>query len=78
MKKSEFPEYRNWVLVNYMLGTGNRAGTILNIKIEDVDFDISNIILKKLKGRKQYYIPISRSLEQILKEYLTYRQGGKT
>jgi len=75
MKKASFSEYRNWVLVNYMLATGNRAGTIINIKIEDVDFNSGNIILKKLKGRKQYYIPISRALEQILKEYLVYRKG---
>ena len=65
IKKCGFPEYRNWVLVNYMLGTGNRAGTIINIKIEDVDFNSGNIILKKLKSRKQYYIPISKSLEQV-------------
>jgi integrase/recombinase XerD len=75
MKKSDFPEYRNWVIVNYMLGTGNRAGTILNIKIEDLDFESGNIILKKLKGRKQYYIPISKSLAQILREYVIYRKG---
>jgi len=75
MKKSEFTDYRNWVLVNYILGTGNRAGTIINIKIGDVDFDSGNIILKVLKGRKQYYIPISKSLAAILREYLSYREG---
>jgi len=75
MKKSDFTEYRNWVLINYMIGTGNRAGTIINVKIEDVDFTSGNIILKKLKGRKQYYIPISKSLEQVLAEYLIYRKG---
>jgi len=55
-----------------MLGTGNRAGTIINIKIEDIDFNSGNIILKKLKSRKQYYIPISQELEQALKEYIVY------
>jgi len=75
MKTSSFSEYRNWVLVNYMLGTGNRAGTIINIKNEDVDFESSNIILKKLKGRKQYSIPISKSLEDVLREYTLYRKG---
>ena len=78
IKKSDFPEYRNWVIINYILGTGNRAGTVINIKIEDLDFDSGNIILKKLKGRKQYYIPISKSLEQILIEYLMYRKGEPT
>jgi len=76
IKKCDFSEYRNWVIVNYMLGTGNRAGTIINIKIEDVDFNSGNIILKKLKSRKQYYIPVSKSLEQVLKEYLIYRKGN--
>ena len=37
MKKSDFPEYRNWVLVNYMLGTGNRAGTMRRcIRLKDM------------------------------------------
>jgi len=75
MKKSDFPDYRNWVIINHMLGTGNRAGTIVNMKIGDVDFNSSTIILKKLKSRKQYYIPISRAFEQVLKEYLIYRKG---
>jgi len=37
IKKCSFAEYRNWVLINFMLGTGNRVGTIVNIKLEDVD-----------------------------------------
>jgi len=75
IKTARFSEYRNWVLVNYMLGTGNRAGTIVAIKIEDVDFDSGTIILKKLKARKQYVIPLSRSLANILQDYLIYRKG---
>jgi len=75
IKKCSFAEYRNWVLINYMLGTGNRVGTIVNIKIEDVDLHSGTIVLKKLKGRKQYVIPLSRSLAQILQEYMNYRKG---
>jgi len=67
MKQADFCEYRNWTLVNYMLATGNRAGTIVHVKIEDVDFNSGNIILRVLKGRKQYYIPLSRSLAAVLK-----------
>lgn len=75
MKSATFAEYRNWVIINYMLGTGNRAGTIVEVKIEDLDFDSNTIILKRLKGRKQYVIPVSRSLAAILREYLSYRKG---
>lgn len=75
IKKCNFAEYRNWVIVNYMLGTGNRLSTITNIKIEDVDFESGNIVLRKVKNRRQYYIPLSKSLSHILNEYLLYRKG---
>ncbi|MCL2105467.1 MAG: tyrosine-type recombinase/integrase [Oscillospiraceae bacterium] len=75
MKTARFGEYRNWVLINYMLATGNRAGTIVSIHLEDVDLENNTIILKKLKARKQYIIPISSSLAVVLREYLGYRKG---
>jgi len=74
-KKTPFSEYRNWVIINYMLATGNRLGTIANIKIEDIDFHNGSILLKKTKGRRQYIIPLSEAISRILKEYLTYRKG---
>ena len=75
MKKCRFSEYRNWVFINYLMATGNRVSTILNIKIEDIDFDNDTIILKKTKNRNQQIIPISNSLKIILLEYLKYRKG---
>ena len=30
-KKCKFAEYRNWVMANYFLATGNRLRTVLNI-----------------------------------------------
>ena len=75
MKSASFGEYRNWVIINYMLGTGNRAGTIVSLNIEDLDLGSETITLKKLKGRKQYVIPVSRSLSVVLREYLGYRKG---
>jgi len=47
MKSAEFSEYRNWVIINYVLGTGNRAGTIINIKIEDVSGNILRTVNAK-------------------------------
>ena len=34
VKTSSFAEYRNWVLICYLLGTGNRSNTVCNIKIK--------------------------------------------
>jgi len=77
-KNCSFAEYRNWVISNYLLGTGNRLGTICELKISDVDFQNHEIILKKVKSRRQYVIPLSARLEKILLDYLLYRKGEPT
>lgn len=75
IKQSSFSEYRNWVLVCYLLGTGNRRSTVCNVKIGDVDLESHEIRLLKVKNKKQYTIPLSGFLEKTLREYLIYRKG---
>lgn len=70
-----FAEYRTWVFENHLLGTGNRISTALNVCISDLDFDGGMILLRKMKNRKQQVIPLSRTLSEILQEYLTIRGG---
>ncbi|MFW6015548.1 MAG: tyrosine-type recombinase/integrase [bacterium] len=59
LKKCLFAEYRNWVVINYLLATGNRVGSIVNLKIKDVDFDSGYIHLKFIKNRREQVIPLS-------------------
>ena len=75
IKQCSFPVYRSWVMINYLLGTGNRLSTIINIKIEDVDLSNELVTLKKMKNRRQQIIPLSHTLCNILVEYLTFRHG---
>jgi len=75
IKKVGFAEYRNWVIVNYLLGTGNRLRTLVNLKWADVDFQNDLIRLTAVKNRKQQMIPLSSTLKTILKEYRLYRKG---
>jgi len=75
INKCRFSEYRNWVLVNYLLGTGNRLKTLVNLKWSDIDFHNDMIRLTTLKNRKQQLIPLSTTLKNVLKEYRTYRKG---
>jgi integrase/recombinase XerD len=75
IKKCSFAEYRDWVISNYLLGTGNRLSTVYNLKISDIDFQNHEILLKKVKNRRQYIIPLSVRLEKILLDYLLYRKG---
>ena len=77
LRKTNFNEYRVWVLENYLLATGNRIGTALDIKIKDIDFDNGLITLRKTKSRKQQIIPMANSLAAVLQEYLSIR-GGST
>lgn len=75
IKTVTFAEYRNWVAVNYLLATGNRESTVCNLKIRDIDFDSDTIHLTRTKNRREQLIPMSRTLRDVLKEYLKYREG---
>ena len=77
VKKCDFSEYRNWVITCYLLATGNRLGTVCELKNKDIDFGSSVIYLRKVKTRKSYSIPLSCALEKILTEYMQYRKGDK-
>ena len=75
ISKTTFAEYRNWVVINYLLATGNRVATICDLKIKDIDFDTGTIRLCRTKNRREQIIPISKTLKDILKEYIKYRKG---
>ena len=75
VKKCAFSEYRNWVVTCYLLATGNRLGTVCELRNKDIDFDSNTIHLRKLKTRKAYTIPLSSALEKVLAEYAQYRKG---
>lgn len=75
LKTCGFSEYKVWVFSNYLLGTGNRISTALNLKIQDIDFDSGMITLNHTKNRTAQIIPLSQTLANIMREYLKYRKG---
>jgi len=75
VKTCDFTEYKIWVMTNYLIATGNRTSSILNIKICDLDFDNALIQVNKTKNRKAQIIPMSSTLASVLKEFLVYRKG---
>ncbi|MHC1746946.1 MAG: tyrosine-type recombinase/integrase [Cellulosilyticaceae bacterium] len=76
LKKCTFAEYRNWMLVNWFISTGNRLSTVTNIKIGDLDLNNQLVTLKHTKNRNQQIIPLSSMLCKHLSEYLTFRKGS--
>lgn len=75
-KSCSFAEYRNWVIVNFLLGTGCRASTLVNLKIEDINFSDGTVLFRHMKTRNQQVVPLTRALTKLLEEYLMYRDGA--
>ncbi len=75
-KTSQFSEFKTWAFISYLVGTGNRISTALNVKIQDISFDEDVIYIRKVKNRKQQIIPLSASLSSVLSAYLQIRKGS--
>ncbi|HEY9062856.1 MAG TPA: tyrosine-type recombinase/integrase [Pseudobacteroides sp.] len=74
-KKCDFSEYRDWVIVNFLLATGVRVGELVNIRIGDIDLDEAITKVKQGKSRRERHLPLSKTINKILMEYLEIRQG---
>ena len=69
--RDTFATWRSWAICSWVLGTANRASSIVNVTIGDVDFVNKEIHLTHTKNKKtQKPIPLSDSLETVLKEYI--------
>lgn len=67
-------EYRDWVMVNYFFGTGQRLSTVLNIKVNELDLANRQVKLAWNKDKRQKFMPLSSALVEILHEYI-YMSG---
>lgn len=76
LKHCGFTEYKVWVMTNFLLSTGLRQHSLINIKIKDVDFDTDVVYVNVTKSRKPLIIPLNEDIKRILQEYLKYRKGG--
>lgn len=78
LKKCDFAEYRSWVIVNLLVNSGLRAGSIRNIQNRDVDLDNSIISLRHTKTNKVQVLPLCSAMAAILQEYMKRRKGEGT
>ena len=67
---NRWAEWRTWAAINYLISTGNRASTVINMKISDINFDEMTIHLKQVKNRHQQLVPLSPALKEVLSDYL--------
>lgn len=60
-------------LIRFLYSTGVRIGEALSIRNRDVDYGLRRIIIRKTKNQMQRMVPVNSSLENVLKQYETYR-----
>lgn len=69
-RNATFNEWRSWAITNWILATGNRASTVLDTRVGDIDFKRKEIILHHTKNGKAQIVPLSSTLEIVIKEYI--------
>ena len=74
-KSCSFCEYRNWVIVNFLMNSGCRSASIRNIQNRDVDLETRQIILRHNKNGKIQTVPLCSQMVSILREYMPIRSG---
>ena len=71
---ADFINYRDWVMINYLLATGNRISSILALRVCDVDFETDEIRVQVTKSKRPQIMSLQPKLKLILLEYIrTYR-----
>ena len=75
-KHCDFTEYRNWVIVNFLLNCGCRAATIRNIQNRDVNLSAKQVSFRHTKAGKVQIIPLCSLMVNILRDYMVIRQGS--
>lgn len=60
-------------LLRILYATGIRIGEAINLNNEDVNFEKGIITIKKTKNQRQRIIPITYSLDLLLRQYLQHR-----
>lgn len=64
---------RDRLIVLLLYGSGLRVSELCNLKIDDIDFERSLIIVRGGKGAKDRIVPISKALLRAIEDYLKTR-----
>lgn len=75
IRKATFAEYRDWVIINFLLNCGSRAATVRAIQIRDVDMEAGMVFYRHTKNKKAQVIPLCSAMIAILREYMRHRGG---
>lgn len=76
-RKEDFIEYRTYVMIRYLEGTGNRVSSMLALNVNDINFEDGTITVNVQKNRKPKLMPLIYELRKVLKEYIYHYRCDK-
>ncbi|MDR2425208.1 MAG: tyrosine recombinase XerC [Prevotellaceae bacterium] len=72
-ENENYATYRTRIILELFYATGVRISELVNLKISDLDFAIQQIRVLG-KGNKERFVPMTETIHEQLKQYLTVRQ----
>lgn len=66
-----FAMWRTWAIVNFIMGTGARAGTLVDIQIQDVDLKQGKVFYRHTKNKRLQVVNLPPQLVVVLNEYIS-------
>ena len=69
--KAKFTEWRNYAICNFVIGTGARLGTLVAIRMQDIDLKNCIVFYQHTKNKKLQIANLSPQLVKILNDYIT-------
>ena len=78
LSDTTYTEFRTYCIINMLVSTGMRRSSLLNIKLEDIQWSKQLIKLSHTKNKQVHYVSMNSKLVSVLKEWLKYRVGDDT
>lgn len=76
MNDCSYADFRTWAIINLFVSTGMRRSSLLNIKLDDINWKDNIIRLNHTKNKQVHYVSMSTQLSKVIKEWLKYRVNG--
>ena len=69
-RKAKFTEWRTWAICCFVVGTGARLGTLVEIRMRDIDLKNGKVFYQHTKNKKLQTANISPQLVKSLNDYI--------
>jgi integrase len=61
---------KHWLMCSMLYGTGMRLMDCVRLRVQDVDFEYRQIVVRNGKGKKDRVVPLPARLAEVIKKHL--------